>query len=272
MITRIVIRHLCFAIAIGLAIWSYQSFGFRGLVIEAPYCVLMIGFGIAIGLQAPSTVRVLTALASLAIVGFGWNAFKQTPAYANLNSFSITADPYRCVIRINGIIPPDLPQQLEKKLQRFPQTRAITLSSSGGSSIGVMKAAELLRNHPINTAIALGQCDSACAFLWVTQKERVLVKAPLIITPGFHAPYAFSPWGPIPDLAERNAQIVYLKNTINLSPSFIIRAETYLNGVDRISAKELNKLGIKTLLMKDWEIQRRNYCGELPSERKTKNP
>jgi hypothetical protein len=260
MITRIIIRHLCFAIALGLAIWAYASFGFRGLVIEAPYCVLMIGFGIAIGLQAPSIVRALTVLATLTTVTLGWAAFKQTPLYASSTNFSITADPYRCVLNLSGTIPPDLPQQLEQKLKRFPQTRAIVLNSSGGSSYGVIKTADLLRNHPITTAISAGQCDSACAFLWVTQKQRVLLHDPLIITPGFHAPYALSPWGSIPYLEQRNEQISYLKNTVKVPDTFINRAEAFMDGVDRMRPGELRKLGISTLTMKRVDAYRHSFC------------
>ncbi|MES2490751.1 MAG: hypothetical protein V4607_13260 [Pseudomonadota bacterium] len=270
MISRIVIRHLCFAIAIGLAIWAYQSFGFRGLVIEAPYCVLMIGFGIAIGLQAPSAVRSLTALSVLGTVCVGWFTFKQTQTYENLTSFSITADPYRCVLRLNGTIPPDLPQLLEQKLKRFPQTRAVILSSSGGSSYGVIQTADLLRNHPINTAISSGQCDSACAFLWVTQKQRILLQDPLIITPGFHAPYTLSPWGPIPYWEQRNAQVSYLRNTVKAKDSFIDRAEAFMHGVDRMRPSELRKLGISTQLMSRKDIHERNFCDPPPATSKLK--
>lgn len=260
MIVRIVIRHLCFAIAIGLAIWAYESFGFRGLVTEAPYCALMIGFGIAIGLQAPSVVRAFTVLATLTIVTLSWATFKQTSTYVSATSFSITADPYRCVLRLNGTIPPDLPVQLEKKLKRFPQTRAIVLNSSGGSSYGIIETADLLRNHPITTVISSGQCDSACAFLWVTQKQRVLLNDPLIITPGFHAPYTLSPWGPIPYLEQRNAQIDYLKNTVKTKDGFINRAEAFMTGVDRIRPSELKKLGIPTLLMRRSDVNQHNFC------------
>lgn len=270
MIARIVLRHLCFAIALGLAIWAYQSFGFRGLVIEAPYCFLMLGFGIAIGLQAPSIVRAATALATLAAVTLGWFAFKQTSSYTSLTSFSITADPYRCVLRINGVIPPDLPQQLEQKLQRFPQTRAIVLNSSGGSSYGIIETADLLRNHPITTAISAGQCDSACAFLWVTQKQRVLLHDPLIITPGFHAPYTLSPWGPIPYIEQRNAQISYLRNTVKANDSFINRAEALIHGVDRIRPAELRQLGISTLLMRRSDINQHNFCEPVATATPTK--
>lgn len=260
MIARIVIRHLCFAVAIALAIWAYQSFGFRGLVIEAPYCALVIGFGIAIGLQAPSIVRAFTVLVTLTLVTLGWSTFKQTPTYASATSFTITADPYRCVLRLNGMIPPDLPTQLESKLKRFPQSRAIVLNSSGGSSYGIIETADLLRNHPITTVISSGQCDSACAFLWVTQKQRVLLIDPLIITPGFHAPYTLSPWGPIPYLEQRNAQISYLRNTVKAQDSFIDRAEAFMTGVDRIRPADLRKLGIPTLLMRRSEMNRHNFC------------
>lgn len=260
MITRIIIRHLCYAVALGLAIWAYESFGFRGLVIEAPYCVLMIGFGIAIGMQAPSIVRALTVLATLTIVTLGWVTFKQTPLYASTSSFSITADPYRCMIKLSGTIPPDLPQQLEQKLKRFPQTRAIVLNSSGGSSYGVIRTADLLRNHPVTTAISSGQCDSACAFLWVSAKQRVLLHDPLIITPGFHAPYTLSPWGSIPYLEQREEQISYLKNTVKVPETFIARAEVLMSGVDRIRPTELRKLGVSTLLMKRVDLYQRNFC------------
>lgn len=270
MIARIVIRHLCFAIALGLAIWAYQSFGFRGLVIEAPYCVLMIGFGIAIGLQAPSVVRAMTVLATLTIVTLGWFTFKQTRTYESATNFNITADPYRCVIRLNGTIPPDLPLLLQQKLQRFPQTRAIVLNSSGGSSYGIIKTADLLRSHHVTTAISSGQCDSACAFLWVTQKQRVLLHDPLIITPGFHAPYTLSPWGPIPYLEQRDAQISYLRNTVKAKDSFINRAEALINGVDRIRPSELRQLGIPTLLMRRSDVNQHSFCDStaaLPIEK-----
>lgn len=260
MIARIIIRHLCFAIAIGLAIWAYESFGFRGLVIEAPYCVLMIGFGIAIGLETPSIVRAFAVLATLIVVSMSWAAFKKTPSYISATSFSITADPYRCVLRLNGTIPPDLPTQLEKKLKRFPQTRAIVLNSSGGSSYGVIESADILRKHPVTTVISAGQCDSACAFLWVTQKQRVLLNDPLIITPGFHAPYTLSPWGVIPHLEQRDAQISYLKNTVKAKDSFIDRAEALMSGVDRIQPSELRKLGIATRLMQRSDVHRHNFC------------
>lgn len=263
MIARIIIRHLCFAIALGLAIWAYESFGFRGLVIEAPYCALMIGFGIAIGLQAPSIVRAFTVLATLTIVTLSWISFKQTTAYASATGFSITADPYRCVLRLSGTIPPDLPQQLTQKLNRFPQTRAIVLSSSGGSSYGVIETADLLRNHPITTAISAGQCDSACAFLWVTQKQRVLLHDPLIITPGFHAPYTLSPWGFVPYLEQRNAQISYLKNTVKAPDTFIARAEAFMSGVDRIRPNELRKLGIPTQMMRRVDLYQHNFCDPM---------
>ncbi len=263
MIVRIVLRHLCFAIALGLAIWAYESFGFRGLVIEAPYCLLMIGFGISIGLQAPSIVRALTVLTTLTLVTLGWATFKQTPAYASATGFSITADPYRCVMRLSGTIPPDLPQQLEQKLKRFPQTRAIVLNSSGGSSYGVIETADLLRKHPITTAISAGQCDSACAFLWVTQKQRVLLHDPLVITPGFHAPYTLSPWGVIPYLEQRDAQISYLKNTVKAPDSFINRAEAFMDGVDRMRPSELSKLGISTLMMRRVDLYQHNFCDPI---------
>lgn len=263
MITRIIIRHLCYAVALGLAIWAYESFGFRGLVIEAPYCVLMVGFGIAIGLQAPSHVRALAVLATLTIVTLGWTTFKQTPLYASTSSFSITADPYRCVIRLSGTIPPDLPRQLEQKLKRFPQTRAIVLNSSGGSSYGVIRSADLLRKHPIDTAISAGQCDSACAFLWLTAKQRVLLHDPLIITPGFHAPYTLSPWGTIPYLEQREEQISYLRDTVKIPETFIKRAEILASGVDRIRPAELRKLGISTVLMNRLDLYRRSFCDPM---------
>ncbi|TXI89914.1 MAG: hypothetical protein E6Q40_01620 [Cupriavidus sp.] len=265
MIARIIIRHLCFAAALLLAIMAYESFGFRGLVIEAPYCVLMIGFGIAIGLQAPSIVRALAILSTLTVVALGWLGFKQTTAYANATGFSITADPYRCVMQISGTIPPDLPEQLETKLKRFPQTRAIVLNSSGGSSYGVIKTADLLRKHPVTTAISSGQCDSACAFLWVTQKQRVLLNDPLVITPGFHAPYTLSPWGVMPYLEQRNAQIRYLKDTVKAPDTFIARAEAFMGGVDRMRPAELRKLGITTSLMKRSEMTGRSFCEPLGS-------
>lgn len=263
MITRIVIRHLCYAIALGLAIWAYESFGFRGLVIEAPYCILMIGFGLAIGLQVPSIVRALMILTTLSIVTLGWVTFKQTPLYTSTSNFSITADPYRCVIKLSGTIPPDLPQQLEQKLKRFPQTRAIVLNSSGGSSFGVIKSADLLRNHPITTAISAGQCDSACAFLWVTAKQRVLLQDPLIISPGFHAPYTLSPWGSIPYPEQRDEQISYLRDTVKIPDTFIKRAEVLMSGVDRIRPAELRRLGISTVLMNRVDLHRRNFCDPM---------
>lgn len=263
MITRIIIRHLCYAVALGLAIWAYASFGFRGLVIESPYCVLMIGFGIAIGLRAPSIVRAFTVLATLTIVTLGWMTFKESPLYASTSSFRITADPYRCVIRLSGTIPPDLPQQLEQKLNRFPQTRAIVLNSSGGSSYGVIRSADLLRNHPITTAISSGQCDSACAFLWLTAKQRVLMHDPLIITPGFHAPYTLSPWGSIPYLEQRDQQISYLRDTVKIPDTFIKRAEALMSGVDRIRPAELRKLGISTVLMNRADLHQHNFCDPM---------
>ena len=261
MIARLVIRHLCFAVALGLGVWAYQSFGFRGLVIEAPYCVLMLGFGIAIGLHAPSAVRAMTALVTIALVAGGWFAFKQTGGYDSLTGFSITADPYRCTLRLNGTIPPDLPRQLEQKLQRFPQTRAIILNSSGGSSLGVIDAAELLRKHAITTAISAGQCDSACAFLWVAQKQRVLLHDPFVITPGFHAPYTLSPWGLIPLPGQRRAQIDYLRDTVKVPGRFIQRAEAFLSGVDRMRPGELKRLGVAIRLMPRSELDRSNFCG-----------
>lgn len=265
MIARIVIRHLCFAIAIGLAIWAYALFGFRGLVIESPYCVLITGFGMAIGLQAPSIVRAMAVLATLTVVTLGWVSFKESTVYASATGFSITADPYRCVLKISGTIPPDLPQQMEQKLKRFPQTRAVVLSSSGGSSYGVIKTADLLRNHPVTTAISAGQCDSACAFLWVTQKQRVLLHDPLIITPGFHAPYTLSPWGLIPYMAQRDAQIRYLKDTVKAPDSFIARAETFMDGVDRMRPAELRKLGIPTLMMNRADLLQHDFCDPMTS-------
>lgn len=263
MIVRIIIRHLCFAIAIGLAIWAYDSFGFRGLVIEAPYCIMMLGFGMAIGLQAPSIVRAMTVLATLTVVTLSWIAFKQTPQYASATGFSISADPYRCVMKISGTIPPDLPDQLEQKLQRFPQTRAIVLNSSGGSSYGLIQTAELLRKHQITTAVSSGQCDSACAFLWVTHKQRVLLHDPFIITPGFHAPYTLSPWGLIPYTEQRDAQISYLKNIVKTPDSFIARAEAYTNGVDRIRPADLRKLGISTSMMQRSDLLQHDFCNPM---------
>jgi hypothetical protein len=264
MILRIVIRHLFFAAAAGLALWAYAMFGFRGLVIEAPYCVLCLAFGWALGLQGPSGLRCSAVIVALIAVDIGWASFRNTQPYQSISSFQLSVIPQRCTIKLSGVIPPDLPRQMRQKLEKYPRTRALILDSEGGSTYGIIETAELLRNRQVTTGVSAGHCNSACAFLWVTMKQRILMDGQRSLPPGFHAPYTYSPWGIVPHPAQRDAQVSYLRKIVKAREVFIDRAETFARGVDRIRRQDLQRLGIATVLMRGDDAEWHNFCDANP--------
>jgi hypothetical protein len=149
---------------------------------------------------------------------------------------------------------------MRQKLEKYPRTRALILDSVGGSTYGIIETAELLRNKQVTTGISAGRCNSACAFLWVTMKQRIMMYGQSAIPPGFHAPYTYSLWGIVPHPAQRDAQISYLRNIVKVRQVFIDRAETFTTGVDRIQRRDLQRLGIATVLTRGDDAEFHNFC------------
>ena len=95
---------------------------------------------------------------------------------------TVYADPHLGRIRATGPMRYGSAEALEKVLTEHPQYTLIELESPGGRVVEGFRMAKLIADRKMDTAV-LGQCASACTFLFVTGQDRYLGPEAML---GFH--------------------------------------------------------------------------------------
>jgi hypothetical protein len=99
------------------------------------------------------------------------------PAYAAEITVGGTA------IALNGLIGPDDAKTFQAKANLFPGKATAVLNSPGGNLLAGLAIGEFLRLRGWSTYVS-GECDSACAFIWLGGAQRLMTPDAKI---GFHA-------------------------------------------------------------------------------------
>lgn len=86
---------------------------------------------------------------------------------------TVYADPHLGRIRATGPMRYGSAEAMEKVLQENPRYTLIELESPGGHVVEGFRMAQLLADRKMDTVV-LGECASACTFLFVTGQERYL--------------------------------------------------------------------------------------------------
>lgn len=82
------------------------------------------------------------------------------------------------VLRISGLVAPQLPAALAQILDQHPQVRTVLLDSPGGEVMGGLGTANLIRQRRLNTMVpANSNCASACVILLAAGVERRVAPA-----------------------------------------------------------------------------------------------
>jgi hypothetical protein len=172
----------------------------------------------------------------------------------------ISADDARCALSLRGDLGDELYPRTRLMLEAHPRTRAVLLNSAGGSALSITQVAELLHDRGVDTAVMYGQCDSACAFLWVSRPQRIIASATGTGAPGFHAPHVTLPWiGRIRALAQDQEQRDYLA-AAGLPPAFIGWAYVPLDSLWRPDARTLSSIGVGAKYVRTRFPEKLSFC------------
>jgi ATP-dependent protease ClpP protease subunit len=86
-------------------------------------------------------------------------------------------------IVLNGLIGPDDAETFQTKANLFPGKATAILNSPGGNLLAGLAIGEFLRLRGWSTYVS-GECDSACAFIWLGGAQRLMTPDAKI---GFHS-------------------------------------------------------------------------------------
>jgi hypothetical protein len=86
-------------------------------------------------------------------------------------------------IALNGLIGPDDAETFQAKANLFPGKAMAILNSPGGNLLAGLAIGEFIRLRGWSTYVS-GECDSACAFIWLGGAQRLMTPDAKI---GFHA-------------------------------------------------------------------------------------
>lgn len=137
---------------------------------------------------------VLGLVASLASVGASYRLLP--PLLADLRARWDIEIEYQeaapSVLVIRGLMPSDIGTRLRMVLstlsaEQIERIDAVELSSPGGQLRGMAAAVEVLRGYQLTHYRAVGECQSACALMWLQGDRRSMAAGALL---GFHAPTA----------------------------------------------------------------------------------
>jgi len=177
---------------------------------------------------------------------------------------SLRTDEARCAVHLQGDLPPTLYRRMRDALDAHPGIRAVVLNSAGGSALAVEDVAQLLRERHVDTAAAYGQCDSACAFLWVSAPQRFVVGADRRLSVGFHAPHVRVPgWGAVRASLQDNRQRQSLRE-LGLPEPFIGWAYAPLETTWRPDVDQLTRIGVPARFLGAARIEDLSFCSTPP--------
>jgi hypothetical protein len=88
------------------------------------------------------------------------------------------------VVSLLGATPQDMDVRLQNVLAGHVQIERVELSGIGGTVAAAEHSAAILREHGVRTAVAVGNCVSACAVLFESFDERYVAPNAML---GFHA-------------------------------------------------------------------------------------
>jgi hypothetical protein len=145
--------------------------------------------------------------------------------------------------------------------------RAVVLTSAGGAALGIDQVAALLRGRGVDIAATDGQCDSACAFLWVSAPRRYVIGAQDAISVGFHAPHLRLPGiGTVRAPVQDERQRAFLLDA-GLPPWFVGWAYAPVDSIWRPDVAQLNRIGVATNFIRAPGAASVSFCGEAPTVR-----
>ena len=174
-------------------------------------------------------------------------------------SIDATAD--GCALSVRGGLTEDFYQRLRRSLDDHPRVRTLLISSAGGTALSITQSAQLLRDRQVDTAVMYEQCDSACAFLWVSAPRRIIAGADRRLAPAFHAPQIPVPgFGAVRALLQESQQRRYLQRVAQLPDSFIGWAYAPVDGLWRPDARQLNLLGVATQFVQTRHPEGLSFC------------
>jgi hypothetical protein len=179
---------------------------------------------------------------------------------------TLQPDDADCAIHLSGDHTPDLYRRLRAMLDRHPRTRAVSLRSAGGSALAIERVAQLLRERGVEIAAMHGQCDSACAFLWVSAPRRFIVGTDRRLSPGFHAPHVRAPGlGLVRASLQDRQQRRHLARA-GVPDHFVGWAYAPLDGAWRPDLEQLGRLGVAAQFIEAAKPEEVSFCGESPRE------
>ena len=187
------------------AVPTGNEFRLAGLFVGAVSCCVLALAGIIGTLIAAGASKLLIDLryvmmlvlglvATLASVGASYRLLP--PLLADLRARADVQIEYRdqspSVLEIRGLMPSDIGTRLRDVLgtlsaEQIERIDAVELSSPGGQLRGMASAVEVLRGYQLTHYRAVGECQSACALMWLQGERRSMAAGAVL---GFHAPTA----------------------------------------------------------------------------------
>lgn len=148
---------ILFAMPVAGMIWGRQAWRAAQLwqsTQSAPYNPIILRIATVVGLVGLAAFIIAHAAAAPTQI----RIFHARQAF---NHYTITADPAAGVIRVNGLIGPNLPTKLDRELSRNSSIRTVEITSASGLLEESMRAAAVIEKHGA-TVIARKTCNSSC--------------------------------------------------------------------------------------------------------------
>lgn len=224
-----------------------------GLLVVTACASVILGYGMR-GWGGSATG--FASLAAILLAGFAARSASQSPRLP----LQIKADDLRCTLAISGDLTDQLYQRVRSTLDAHADLRAVLLDSAGGSALAITRVADLLRSRGIDTSVMHDQCDSACAFLWVTARRRIIASPSPTLAPGFHAPHVAVPgFGTLRAVVQDRQQRAYLRSA-GLPDDFIGWAYATVETLWRPDARALDAIGVSASLVRTRSPETLSFC------------
>jgi hypothetical protein len=114
-------------------------------------------------------------------------------------------------VRILGMIPNDLADQLDSTVEPDVPLRVVYLENEGGDVDAALRASRWLRQRGADTAVVTGRCASSCAFMALLMPHRYLSREGRL---GFHDVHSISGGSEIEARAHRRVIDALIANGI----------------------------------------------------------